>query len=112
MEIKGMSMSRWLNLLQNSHNLSTYTGIVVMGAESIHVETCNRFHFTRRIINGNSIQASQFIHLLAFLVDLPWSGGQKGRVSFQFECHKAQTDCLVTTSPWTIACHFSYIPTI
>lgn len=110
LEIKVMSMSRWLNLLQNSHNLFRYTETVVMGAKSIYAETCNRFHFARRIINGNSIQTCQFIHLLAFLVDLPWGGGQKGRINFQLKCHKAQTGCLVTPSWWTIVCHLSYIP--
>jgi len=93
LEIKGMSMSRWLNLLQDSHYLFRYTGIMVMGAESIYVETCSRFHFARRIINGNSIQTSPFIHLLSFLVDFPWGGGWKGRTSFQLKSHKAQTGC-------------------
>lgn len=103
-------MSRWLKLPQNFHILSRYTGIVVLGAQSISVETCNRFHFARRIINGNSIRTSQFIHLLAFLVDLPWGGGQKGRIFFQLKCHKAQTGCLVTPSWWTIAWHSICIP--
>lgn len=58
-----------------------------MGAEPIY---CNRFHFARRIINGNSIQTSQFIYPLAFLVDLPRGWEQKGRRSFQLNATKLQ----------------------
>lgn len=36
-----------------------------IGAGAIYVEACNKFHSVSRIIDRNSIQTSQFIHLLA-----------------------------------------------
>lgn len=104
LEIKGMSVSRWLNLPQESHRLSRFTGAAVMGAEPIDAETGKRFHFARRTIKGNSNQTSQWIHLLAFLIDLPWGEGQKGRISIQLKCHKAWTGCVVTPLVTSATC--------
>lgn len=55
----------------------------VLDAEYSCIETSNGLHFARRMINIHRVQTFQFIHLLAFLTNLPYGvwGRREGEVT-------------------------------